>query len=669
MRITVFTIGIFISMILLAIFITYVINLLSTSSVASEDYNKTNINITDSPDHLLWFLQVSDIHISIFKDPNRITEFKEFCDLTVGAIKPSVVLASGDLTDAKTKDGIGSEQYEAEWRYYRDILKETRIKDKTLWLDIRGNHDNFNVADLSSKQNFFTNYSIQGKLHPKSYMYQIKKRNVLYTFMGIDACLEPGPKRPFNFIGMLDDVEINEINSLIDKTELGPNNYTVFFGHFPTSCIVTTSNDKVRDILGRHKQGIVYVCGHLHKLGGLIPKMYTLQKAGFLELELGDWMDNRVYRLMAIDHGFFSFKDIQHRDWPVFLVTNPKEALFINPGKENLEVIRNSTHIRILAFSLSMIDFVKVKINDGEWINCKRIKGPLFAVPWNPKNYLRGFHNMEVYVKDIDGRIKSDNQIFALDGTPLSFGILSKLALMTDATLIFKVFFFGTLILTTVPAFAIRYVHLLVADGKLVKPKIRKSLCFSWFRKFWIMSTVDRIFWPIVIYPIYLAIGPWTVGYLVENHVGAIFAWGIFVHGAFLPGAFTYAYGFLQLVSFHIPLLFVTANTVYFRFQEVTKKIGKKQSIKKLICRHLPFSVIFLMQVIMAYLFWLAYGSLAFLLGPLRTWSLVLAGILYYQSLRLPEKCIRRAAEVWYVPSNINITESSIELSTIQKTN
>lgn len=70
----------------------------------------------------------------------RITEFKEFCHYTVDTIKPSLVLASGDLTDAKTKDSIGSEQYEAEWRHYRDILNETHVRKKTVWLDIRGNH-------------------------------------------------------------------------------------------------------------------------------------------------------------------------------------------------------------------------------------------------------------------------------------------------------------------------------------------------------------------------------------------------------------------------------------------------------------------------------------------------------------------------------------------------
>lgn len=116
----------------------------------------------------------------------------------------------------------------------------------------------------------------------------------LYSFIGVDACLEPGPRRPFNFIGMLDDVEVDEIVQLVNQTEFTGSNYSIWFGHFPTSCIVSPGHGKVRSLIAKDKKGLVYVCGHLHRLGGLVPHMYTLQQDGFLELELGDWKDNRV---------------------------------------------------------------------------------------------------------------------------------------------------------------------------------------------------------------------------------------------------------------------------------------------------------------------------------------------------------------------------------------
>lgn len=84
--------------------------------------------------------QVSDIHISIFADDERIKQFREFASETVDVVQPSVVLATGDLTDAKDDDHLGSRQYLKEWMIYHEVIETTGVRNKTLWLDIRGNH-------------------------------------------------------------------------------------------------------------------------------------------------------------------------------------------------------------------------------------------------------------------------------------------------------------------------------------------------------------------------------------------------------------------------------------------------------------------------------------------------------------------------------------------------
>lgn len=226
-------------------------------------------------------------------------------------------------------------------------------------------------------------------------MYQLMKDKELYSFIGVDACLEPGPRRPFNFVGLLSLDELKQLKSYISRIEDSPSNYTIWFGHFPTSCILS-QGEHIRSLIGSLEQGLVYLCGHLHTLGGIVPNMYTLQRDRYLELELGDWKDNRIFRVMAIDHGLVSFVDVHHNDWPIALVTNPKHALFVIPGKENLEVMQHSTHIRVLAFSISPIAEVKVKIDDGSWTSCVKIDGPLYVAKWEPTVYSAGLHNIHV---------------------------------------------------------------------------------------------------------------------------------------------------------------------------------------------------------------------------------------------------------------------------------
>lgn len=124
--------------------------------------------MNDQPNHLFWFVQVSkltvdrkkifnlslslillcycfftqisDIHISIFRDAQRIHDFRKFATETLDTIKPPVVLASGDLTDARGNDYFFSQQFDDEWKIYHDILSNAKIPNKTIWLDLRGNH-------------------------------------------------------------------------------------------------------------------------------------------------------------------------------------------------------------------------------------------------------------------------------------------------------------------------------------------------------------------------------------------------------------------------------------------------------------------------------------------------------------------------------------------------
>uniref|UniRef100_A0A023F0B0 Putative conserved plasma membrane protein n=1 Tax=Triatoma infestans TaxID=30076 RepID=A0A023F0B0_TRIIF len=637
--------------VVLSMFVANISNLISVSdSFKERDGSKVrkSLIIGNSTEHLMWFMQISDLHLSIFQDSERITEFQEFCDQTLKIIQPLVVLATGDLTDAKQKDMIGSKQFEEEWIKYRNVLNKCDTLHRVKWLDIRGNHDNFDVPGVDSYRNFFRSYSVQGKSHLRSYIEILKQGSERYAFIGLDACPEQGLKRPFNFVGIVQDNQMKELNDM-SKTAENEANYTIWFGHYPTSCILS-HKPGIRPIIGSSQKSLAYLCGHFHSMLGFVPNMYTIQQDGFLELELADWKDNRIFRLAAIDHGLLSFIDIKHREWPIILVTNPKHALYQLHTKEPVEAIGRSTHIRILVFSPNTILAVRIKLDDGAWKNCLQSdREHVYLHEWNPQQYGPGLHQIQVSVLDEVGREKSITQPFSVDGSTMKFGIVPRLLLMLNFSVSLQVLFGFATVLSVLPLCFLRFMNLKLLASKKPFSVLKNGKINSWVRRLWILANIDRFFIPIVLYPLYMAAGPWAVGELIDGYIGVIFIWGIFVNGSYVPGSFTYGYGFVQLFLFQGPLVVFTAYALDRRLQ-ISSNAGyssKTVVTLKAFFRNLPFVILFISQLGMAYTFWLAYGTMALICGPIRLWPLFLTLWAWYHASTLSLRKIRIAALPW----------------------
>jgi hypothetical protein len=87
-----------------------------------------NMNVS----HGHWHLDVlvSQLNILI----RRYEPYFEFCRMLV------IAVLIGDITDAKHEDLEGSEQFKDEWQSYQKVIRESRILERTVWLDVRGNH-------------------------------------------------------------------------------------------------------------------------------------------------------------------------------------------------------------------------------------------------------------------------------------------------------------------------------------------------------------------------------------------------------------------------------------------------------------------------------------------------------------------------------------------------
>lgn len=578
--------------------------------------------------HIMIFLQVSDLHISIFRDLSRGPDLKRFCKEVIPVIQPSVVLATGDLIDATTPDHLGSKQFEEEWKIYQQVLYESGVAKNTIWLDIRGNHDNFNIVTLDKDDNLFRRYSVQGRKHSHSYNYTFHHGIDTYTFIGINACLEPGPKRPFNFLGIINQDEFKKLQKMEEFSR--NSNMTIWFGHYPTSTIAAP-HPGARELM---RDSGPYLCGHLHTLGGMVPIMYTLQSTGSLELELADWKDNRRYRLAAIDHGIFSFIDQNLNEWPVILITNPKHALYGMPSIEPLSRIKKSSHIRVLTFSPNGIKFVRVQINDEPWQNMTHVSKGLYITPWIPEKYMENLHIIKVYVQDKKGRIKTLEQSFSLDGTRPVFPLGARFALMGHIS-IGQTIFILLLFIAVIPLCILRLLH---HYGKT--RSIRGRAEFNCLRRFlfklYLLSSVDYLLWPIISVAVYVAIGPWFIGEIIDGYIGACFVWGIVIAGKFVPGGLTFIAGSVFMLTFYIPVILLLTQCLYNRYQVLLNIHKTKCAISIYVCNNISMVIFILWQTLCAITFYYSYGLMAFLLGFITTWSVLFTLLLWRITVTLP---------------------------------
>nr|XP_039259686.1 transmembrane protein 62-like [Styela clava] len=561
---------------------------------------------SDSNDNLFWFVQVSDIHTSKFWKSDQVEAFDDFCNSTLSTINPELVLVTGDLTDAKEENKIDSRQFEEEWKIYHSIITKNNVTEKCVWLDIRGNHDAFDVARANdANSNYYLKYSgDKGKL--SSAVYQVEKQYGKYSFIPVDATMIPGPRRPYNFMGYLSERSMEKLENF--EHETASDNFTIWYGHYPTSTI-TNFPPRLTRLVG--KRGGVYLAGHLHKYCGR-SEIYAVNPHGFLELELEDWKDNKMYRIAAIDHDIFSFTDLKYSEWPAIVLTNPKKSKFMMPNAEPIGMIKQSSHIRFLVFDPWKIVRVQVRI-DGILMEEKARQvsgGPLWVCKWNTSLYRVGTHDLSITVSDSRGNKKTIDQKFSLDSTwELDVDPFSAFILLTDFPSLFFYLFYMTSILYLIFILSIRFHRHEVWCGSMTKCRL--------------LMEDDIFYYGTIAFALNIMFGPWFIGELTRGNIGICFAFGMFINGEIIPEGWIYYNGIWKILTLYFPGIPLLAYFDYFTGRNKTHTIQGFAS-KWRICGFLCLFVFYIyLHVKSWHEIFLAYGLITGICSPVSLWWLL----------------------------------------------
>lgn len=446
---------------------------------------------------LIWFIQISDIHINI-ESPDRERDFNDFANTYIDYIKPHAVLVTGDITDGRVpKTIIGTGPQVHDWQAYSSTVVNSGALNKTLWLDIRGNHDNFNVYQPDDPNTLYRQYSIQGKKNPRNQFNILSHNDKNYTFIGVDMVQKPGVRGPFNFLGIVDNDDIDELKKYKEHAALYDSQYTIWYGHYPTSSVENRLRN-LRDMIDGP-----YLCGHYHTIGNLVTEMYANQQNGYLEAEIGDWKHNRVLRIGAIDHQMFSMVDFKFKKWPVALMTNPKNAEARMPKYEPRQRIVKSKFIRVIAFSDVPISKVEISFDEKAYTRMTHESGPLYVLEWDSSQFSKGIHKAEIIVTDASGKSEKYQQNIIIEedlSSHYTFGGMALLRLPYKTMILSNYYFL--VILCVLPLLALRLIKPHKEDSKF-----EKYYKGTFLHNLFLMVKINKIFYPIILIPIYISIG------------------------------------------------------------------------------------------------------------------------------------------------------------------
>ena len=291
-----------------------------------------------------WFLHLSDLHFSEDAE-GRAADLSILFEQFFPLFDFSAVLITGDLVHAKVPYSRRSQQRPKEWAQYREMVQTAyRAMGNTsssTFLDIRGNHDAFDVGKRNGEKDSYRTSAVMGEAWESGriliHSFFASTACPVYCLVGIDLVPDIGLRSPTNFFGMVTEEILEELEvKIVDDMRkwYGKNCRPVYiaYGHYPMSTVAK----KARYFVGNQvelkrilwKYGVAaWLCGHLHDVfGNHLHRLHEGDASTLLELETTDWKVKRRFRIVAVDDGHLSFTDFEMEKASQPAVIRPLDA-------------------------------------------------------------------------------------------------------------------------------------------------------------------------------------------------------------------------------------------------------------------------------------------------------------------------------------------------------
>jgi len=345
------------------------------------------------------FIHTTDIHISINRKER--TDGSSIFMMSLIEYNPDLFLLTGDYVDnVKQGQRLGCQNLE-EWKIYNITIRGLLIKKGFKVLEVSGNHEQWGVDEVNSKENNYLDYSFtfnRTNTNNESDFFirkiYVNISNINLTFLLLNDYRYPVYRPPY---GVEQHTTIKQLD-LLEKTMNSLQEKEIFIlSHYPvdrawllkssngSSFEEIISNEKVYALFTGHEHPKEVKIIHHSSKGGLeycTPSAFDKKKAGLITLDNGNLIYHEVYI------PFYGSK-------PLFFLTYPTPNEQIS---SHHFFSLNNFDIRVIAY-VSNIN-IKIKIEgdiNGFLVYDHKLKNGALLFKYQVNNLKEGKYHIHIY--------------------------------------------------------------------------------------------------------------------------------------------------------------------------------------------------------------------------------------------------------------------------------